>query len=58
MPADANGRLNRTATCTFTLTPDLNFIIDQHPRHPQVRKRAPHSAATATAALINLMVHC
>ena len=40
MPADANGRLNRAATCTFTLTPDLNFIIDQHPRHPQVRMMA------------------
>lgn len=31
-----DGPLVRATTCLYTLTPDLNFIIDRHPFHPQV----------------------
>jgi sarcosine oxidase len=30
------GRLLRAETCLYTMTPDENFIIDTHPRHPAV----------------------
>lgn len=30
------GRLLRAETCLYTMTPDENFIIDVHPRHPAV----------------------
>lgn len=33
----ANGRVLKSSTCMFTNTPDLDFLIDQHPRCPQVR---------------------
>lgn len=26
----------KTAVCSYTVTPDFNFIIDQHPSHPAV----------------------
>ena len=32
----AAGRLARAAVCTFTNTPDEHFLLDLHPRHPQV----------------------
>jgi glycine/D-amino acid oxidase-like deaminating enzyme len=33
----ANGRVLKSSTCMFTNTPDLDFLIDKHPRFPQVR---------------------
>lgn len=33
----ADGRMTLAAACTFTNTPDEHFILDRHPRHPQVR---------------------
>ena len=33
---DANGRALQLMTCMFTTTPDQHFIIDAHPRHPNV----------------------
>ncbi|PSC76354.1 N-methyltryptophan oxidase [Micractinium conductrix] len=35
-PAAAEGRLTRATACTFTNTPDSHFILDRHPRWPQV----------------------
>ena len=32
----AAGKLKRGQVCMFTNTPDLHFIIDQHPTHPHV----------------------
>mmetsp|Transcript_18999 Transcript_18999/g.48227 ORF Transcript_18999/g.48227 Transcript_18999/m.48227 type:complete len:460 (+) Transcript_18999:2973-4352(+) len=32
----ADGKLLARSTCMFTNTPDNHFIIDRHPRHPQV----------------------
>ena len=32
----ANGRALQLMTCMFTTTPDGHFIIDTHPRHPNV----------------------
>lgn len=34
----AAGRLNHAAACLFTNTPDEDFVIDVHPRHPQVKR--------------------
>jgi sarcosine oxidase len=31
-----NGEISRGATCMYTMTPDAHFVIDLHPRHPQV----------------------
>ena len=31
-----NGDLLQAVTCMYTNTPDGHFIIDRHPRHPQV----------------------
>lgn len=31
-----NGEVSHAATCMYTMTPDEHFIIDAHPRHPQV----------------------
>lgn len=31
-----DGPLLRATTCLYTLTPDLHFIIDRHPAHPEV----------------------
>jgi monomeric sarcosine oxidase len=33
---DAAGPLISTRRCLYTLTPDKDFVIDQHPDHPQV----------------------
>ena len=35
MPA-ANGEVLSTGTCMYTMTPDNHFVIDRHPRHPNV----------------------
>ncbi len=35
MPA-ANGEVLATGTCMYTMTPDTHFVIDHHPRHPNV----------------------
>ena len=35
MPGAA-GTLKATSTCIYTMTPDEDFIIDRHPRYPQV----------------------
>lgn len=32
----ANGALNRGVACIFTNTPDMNFIIDQHPDYDNI----------------------
>jgi glycine/D-amino acid oxidase-like deaminating enzyme len=32
----AHGDILNFATCMFTMTPDNHFVIDTHPRHPQV----------------------
>src|SRR5262249_59423833 len=31
-----NGPLRKAVVCTYTLTPDRHFIMDLHPRHPNV----------------------
>ena len=31
-----NGEVSRAVTCMYTMTRDQHFIIDSHPRHPQV----------------------
>jgi sarcosine oxidase len=38
-----DGELVCGATCLYTLTPDLNFIVGAHPRHPQVKLAAGFS---------------
>lgn len=32
----AHGDVLNFAACMFTMTPDNHFVIDTHPRHPQV----------------------
>jgi sarcosine oxidase gamma subunit len=32
----AHGEVLNFAACMFTMTPDNHFVIDTHPRHPQV----------------------
>ena len=32
---DANGDWIKSTVCTYTNTPDLDFMIDAHPRHPR-----------------------
>ena len=32
----ANGKVLKTSTCMFTNTPDHHFLLDRHPRCPQV----------------------
>ncbi|NRF92480.1 N-methyl-L-tryptophan oxidase [Paenibacillus frigoriresistens] len=32
----ANTKLRKGKTCTYTLTPDENFIIDSHPEYPHI----------------------
>jgi len=39
----ANGQRLAAATCLFTNTPDLHFLIDFHPLHPQVLIASPCS---------------
>ena len=36
LPELACGRVRESAVCLFTNTPDLHFIIDIHPEHPNV----------------------
>lgn len=43
MPDIATGELLATATCMYTLTPDQHFVLDAHPRHPQVLICSPCS---------------
>ncbi len=38
-----DGEVIQAATCLYTLTPDLNFVIGEHPRHPQVKIAAGFS---------------
>ncbi len=38
-----DGKLLSATTCLYTLTPDLNFVIGEHPRHPQVKVAAGFS---------------
>ena len=38
-----DGPLLKAATCLYTLTPDLNFVIGPHPAHPQVQIAAGFS---------------
>ena len=33
----ADGRVLAHGACMFTNTPDGHFVIDRHPRHPQVK---------------------
>jgi sarcosine oxidase len=40
---DANGKLLSTAVCMYTNTPDEHFILDYHPRFPQVVVASPCS---------------
>jgi sarcosine oxidase len=40
---EADGPLKSTAVCLYTDTPDEHFIIDHHPRHPQVLIVSPCS---------------
>ncbi|KAG2427831.1 hypothetical protein HXX76_012152 [Chlamydomonas incerta] len=35
-PAAGSGRLLHSSACYFTHTPDGHFLVDRHPRHPQV----------------------
>lgn len=35
-PGAADGALLKGSACMFAMTPDGHFIIDAHPRHPQV----------------------
>jgi sarcosine oxidase len=40
---DANGSWIKSAVCLYTNTPDLDFLIDRHPAHPQVLIASPCS---------------
>jgi len=40
---EADGRLNSSAVCMYTNTPDEHFLIDFHPQHPQVLIASPCS---------------
>ena len=39
----ASATLRDSAVCLYTNTPDLHFLIDAHPRHPQVTIASPCS---------------
>jgi sarcosine oxidase len=43
LPALAEAPARDRATCLFTNTPDHDFIVDFHPRHPQVLISSPCS---------------
>ena len=43
LPALSQGELLGTKTCMYTLTPDMDFLIGAHPRHPQVLIASPCS---------------
>lgn len=43
LPALSKAPVRETAVCLFTNTPDHDFIIDFHPRHPQVLVSSPCS---------------
>ena len=40
---DADGPLQRTQVCTYTLTPDRHFILDRHPEYANVALAAGFS---------------
>lgn len=40
---DANGELLSTAVCMYTNTPDEHFILDHHPKFPQIVLASPCS---------------
>jgi sarcosine oxidase len=40
---DANGELHLTAVCMYTNTPDEHFVLDHHPKYPQVLVASPCS---------------
>ncbi len=40
---DADGVLLNTAVCIYTNTPDFHFLIDKHPKYPQVMIASPCS---------------
>lgn len=43
LPSLADAPVRETAVCLFTNTPDHDFLIDFHPRHPQVLVSSPCS---------------
>jgi sarcosine oxidase len=43
LPALGDGRLASTRVCLYTMTPDEDFVIDQHPAHPNVVIGSPCS---------------
>ena len=43
LPAIRAAPMREMAVCRFTNTPDLDFIIDHHPEHPQVLVSSPCS---------------
>jgi sarcosine oxidase len=43
LPDLASARVRDSAVCLFTNTPDLHFLIDFHPAHPQVLISSPCS---------------
>jgi sarcosine oxidase len=43
IPALSRGALVEAKTCMYTLTPDKDFLIGLHPRHPQVVLASPCS---------------
>ena len=38
-----DGELLSATTCLYTLTPDLHFVIGEHPQYPQVKVAAGFS---------------
>lgn len=43
LPALAEARVRESVTCIYTDTPDGHFLVDFHPRHPQVLFSTPCS---------------
>jgi sarcosine oxidase len=43
LPAISQGRFVEARTCMYTLTPDMDFVLSLHPRHPQVVIASPCS---------------
>src|SRR5262245_10301947 len=43
IPALSRGAFVAAKTCMYTLTPDMDFLIGAHPRHPQVIVASPCS---------------
>jgi glycine/D-amino acid oxidase-like deaminating enzyme len=36
LPCVVRPEVHRTANCIYTMTPDENFILDKHPKHPEI----------------------